>query len=84
MKTNFLCAAFFVASILATASVTAANKSEKAKFYDFSDQMIDGEIKRPVALVMETRVRAKFEKLLKLKKSFRTEMLASSHDPLLK
>jgi hypothetical protein len=37
-----------------------------------------------VALVMETRVRAKFEKLLKLKKSFRTEMLASSHDPLLK
>lgn len=84
MKKNVLCAALFVASVLSTASVTAASKSEKAKFYDFSDQMIDGEIKKPAALVMETRARAKFDKLLKLKRSFRSEMLASSHDPCLK
>ena len=39
----------------------------KAKFYDFSDQLIDGNIKKPSTIFMESRVRAKFDKLLKLK-----------------
>jgi hypothetical protein len=56
----------------------------KAKFYDFSDQMINGEIKKPAAIYMESRTRAKFVKLLKLKKSFRKILILSYHDPLLK
>lgn len=56
----------------------------KAKFYDFSDQLIDGEIKKPSTIYMESRVRAKFAKLLKLKKSFIPELLISSKESILK
>ena len=56
----------------------------KAKFYDFSDQLIDGEIKKPSAIYMESRTRAKFAKLLKLKKSFIPELLISSKESILK
>ncbi len=56
----------------------------KAKFYDFSDQLIDGEIKKPSTIYMESRVRAKFAKLLNLKKSFIPELLISSKESILK
>ena len=56
----------------------------KAKFYDFSDQLINGEIKKPAAIYMEARTRAKFAKLLKLKKSFIPELLISSKESILK
>lgn len=56
----------------------------KAKFYDFSDQLIDGEIKKPASIYTESRTRAKFDKLLKLKKSFRPMMLDTSREKLLK
>ncbi len=60
----------------------AADK--KARFYDFSDQLIDGDIKKPTTIYMESRNRAKFDKLLKLKKSFRQAMVDSSKEPILK
>tara|TARA_R100001594_G_scaffold31571_1_gene58829 strand:- start:313 stop:585 length:273 start_codon:yes stop_codon:yes gene_type:complete len=59
-------------------------KSKKAKFYDFSDQLINGEIKKPATIYMEARARAKFAKLLRLKKSFRYALILTSKDPLLK
>ena len=59
-------------------------KSKKARFYDFSDQLIDGQIKKPVTLWMESRSRAKFAKLLQLKKSFRDVLIMSAKDPILK
>ena len=59
-------------------------KSKKARFYDFSDQLINGEIKKPTAIYMESRTRAKFAKLLRLKKSFRRALILSYNDPLLK
>lgn len=62
----------------------AQSKEEKARFYDFSDQLIDGEIKKPTALHMESRSRAKFDKLLKLKKSFRPAMIETSKERILK
>ncbi len=64
--------------------VHAADKEDKARFYDFSDQLIDGDIKKPTALYMESRTRAKFEKLLKLKKSFRPAMVDTSKERILK
>ena len=64
-------------------SVPAFGKT-KAKFYDFSDQLIDGTIKKPTAIYMESRTRAKFAKLLKLKKSFVPWLLKTGYDPLLK
>ena len=56
----------------------------KAKFYDFSDQLIDGNIKKPSTIFMESRVRAKFNKLLKLKKSFIPRLLMTAKNPNLK
>ena len=55
---------------------TNANASPpvKAKFYDFSEQLIDGEIRRPTALYTDSRQEAKFKRLLRLKRSFDREL----------
>ncbi|MSP90754.1 MAG: hypothetical protein EXR79_02935 [Myxococcales bacterium] len=62
----------------------AQSKDDKARFYDFSDQLIDGEIKKPTALYMESRSRARFDKLLKLKKSFKPAMIETAKERVLK
>jgi hypothetical protein len=64
-------------------SVPVFGKS-RAKFYDFSDQLIDGTIKKPSTIYMESRTRAKFAKLLKLKKSFIPRLLMTGKESLLK
>lgn len=79
-----LVATAFAGSLFATASAFAAKKDQSSKFYDFSDQLIDGDVRKPPTIVMETRRRAKFEKLLSLKKSFRQAMIDSSREPILK
>tara|TARA_R110000744_G_scaffold277691_2_gene390038 strand:+ start:805 stop:1071 length:267 start_codon:yes stop_codon:yes gene_type:complete len=71
-------------TILVCVGDTFAKKGRKARFYDFSDQLINGEIKKPTAIYMESRTRAKFAKLLRLKKSFRRALILSYNDPLLK
>ena len=48
------------------------------------DFAIDGDVKKPAALHMESRTRAKFDKLLKLKKSFRPAMIETAKERLLK
>ena len=63
---------------------SAYGKTKKARFYDFSDQLIDGQIKKPSTLYMDSRTRAKFGKLLLLKKSFRSILILSAKDPILK
>ena len=50
----------------------------------FSDQLINGEIKKPAAIYMEARSRAKFAKLLRLKKSFKQTLIRTNQDPILK
>ncbi len=63
----------------------AQDKGEvKAKFYDFSDQIIDGEIKKPTTLYTDVRKKAKFDRLLKLKKSFLPAILKTAKDASLK
>ena len=64
-------------------SVPVFGKS-RAKFYDFSDQLIDGTIKKPSTIYMESRTRAKFAKLLKLKKSFIPRLLMTGRESILK
>ena len=56
----------------------------KAKFYDFSEQLIDGEIKRPTALYTDVRRSVRFEKMLRLKKSFTMRMLNTARLPVFK
>ncbi len=76
--------AFTAFALTAVAVNPAMAKDAKSRFYDFSDQLIDGDVKKPSTIWMESRTRAKFEKLLKLKKSFRQAMIDTSKEPILK
>jgi len=59
-------------------------KTPKSKFYDFNDQIIDGEIKRPTTLYTDSRDRVKFDRLMKLKKSFLPELFKTSKERVFK
>lgn len=63
---------------------SALAKSPKSKFYDFSDQLIDGEIKKPTALYTDARAQVKFDRLLSLKKSFMKSLLTTSKERVFK
>ena len=52
----------------------------KSKFYDFGAQIIDGEIKKPTALYTDSKKRVKFDRLLKLKKSFIPDLMKTSKE----
>ena len=59
-------------------------KSSRVKFYDFSEQLIDGEIKKPTQLYVDARKKVRFERLLKLKKSFMKDLFDTAKDKVFK
>jgi len=59
-------------------------KQPKSKFYDFNDQIIDGEIKKPTTLYTDARDKVKFDRLMKLKKSFMKELFATAKERVFK
>ena len=65
-------------------SIALAQSTAKSKFYDFGEQVIDGEIKTPTALWIDEVQRAKFDRLLKLKRSFLRDLEETAKDPLFK
>ena len=62
----------------------ALGEQPKSKFYDFSDQLIDGEIKKPTALYTDARTQVRFDRLLSLKKSFIKALLETSKERVFK
>jgi len=70
--------------ILLIPASTYAKSPTKSKFYDFSEQLIDGEIRRPTSLYTDSRARVKFDRLLKLKRSFIKELFSTSKLKLFK
>ena len=56
----------------------------KSKFYDFSEQLIDGEIRRPTTLYTDSRKKVRFERLLRLKKSFMRELYDTAKEKVFK
>tara|TARA_A100001515_G_scaffold144167_3_gene147423 strand:- start:284 stop:520 length:237 start_codon:yes stop_codon:yes gene_type:complete len=70
--------------ILLLFASSAVAKSPKSKFYDFSEQLIDGEIKKPTALYTDSREQVKFDRLLTLKKSFLKKLLSTSKEKVFK
>ena len=76
-------ASFFALFIL-LGNEAQAQKSPKAKFYDFSEQIIDGEIKKPTALYTDSKRKVKFDRLLKLKKSFIPELMKTAEEKTFK
>tara|TARA_R100001224_G_C3994231_1_gene140350 strand:- start:53 stop:295 length:243 start_codon:yes stop_codon:yes gene_type:complete len=70
-------------AILFSTAASAAPPS-KSKFYDFGDQVIDGEIKKPVGEYFSDRQRARFDRLTSLKKSFLPKMFITSKNKIFK
>jgi hypothetical protein len=60
----------FIFLFFSSAAMGTPPANERSKFYDFSDQLINGEIRKPTTLYTDARERARFDRLLRLKKSF--------------
>ena len=69
---------------LLSARCAMAKSGVKAKFYDFSEQLIDGQVKKPQTLYTDVRQQANFKRLLKLKKSFMKELFDTARLPVFK
>ena len=66
-------------------SATPGNaQTPRSKFYDFNEQLIDGEIKKPTTLYTDSRDAVKFERLLKLKKSFLPQLFNTAKERVFK
>ena len=71
--------------IVSLGSVSAeAKPPTRSKFYDFSEQLIDGEIKKPTALYTNSRQKVRFDRLLKLKKSFLPQLFSTAKERVFK
>ena len=64
--------------------IFAKTPSPRSKFYDFSEQLIDGEIKKPTSLYTDARKSVKFDRLLRLKKSFLPKLFDTAKDRVFK
>ena len=74
----------FIIVLLTLSFSSIAAPPKKSKFYDFGDQMIDGEIKKPTGQYINSRERARFNRLLNLKKSFLPKMFLTSKEKIFK
>jgi hypothetical protein len=70
--------------IFSATALAAPPKKLKSRFYDFGGQVIDGEIKKPTALYIQSRDRVKFDRLLRLKKSFLPRLFSTSKEKTFK
>ena len=71
--------------MMASTALTAPPKNKaRSKFYDFNEQIIDGEIKKPTTLYTNARERVKFDRLLKLKKSFLPQLFDTAKEKVFK
>jgi hypothetical protein len=70
--------------VVSSVSPAAAKGARKAKFYDFNEQLINGEIKKPTTLYTDAREKVKFERLLRLKKSFMRDLLETAKERVFK
>ena len=59
---------------------SAHAQTVRQRFYNFSEQIVDGELRRPVTLYTDARKQVKFEQLLTLKRSFMAELLQTSRE----
>jgi len=75
----------FVVFLFIFLNVTAITaKQPKSRFYDFNEQIIDGEVKKPTTLYTDSRQQVKFDRLMKLKKSFLPKLFATAKERVFK
>lgn len=77
---------FAMALMLFSASAFAqdSGEGERSKFYDFNDMLVDGRLKTPDLMKTDARGKAKFNRLLQLKKSFIPKIRESTEESALK
>ena len=75
---------FLSLSLILASSPSFAKKPPKSKFYDFNEQLIDGEIKKPTALYTDSRKKVQFDRLLRLKKTFIPSLLNTAKERVFK
>ena len=71
---------FLVVVAITLFTTTALADQPREKFYDFGEQVIDGEIKKPTTLYVDIKKKVKFQRLLSLKKSFIPQIEESSKE----
>ena len=71
-------------AFLAPASLALAqdegDEAVPTRFYDFNDMLIDGELMRPEGMFTRARDRARFERLLDLRREFIEEIEESAKE----
>ena len=72
--------AIFIALFVMLGNDALAKTKPKSKFYDFGEQVIDGEIKKPTALFTDSKKKVQFDRLLKLKKTFIPNLMKTSKE----
>lgn len=77
-----LCVLFVIILLMSVAG--AQDKGTKVKFYNFDDLLIEGQYKKPQVLWTDARQKVKFNRLLKLKKSFLPSLKNTKKDPSLR
>jgi len=74
MKTKKTISTIFGAILLtlfvSTSTVSAAEPEVKSRFYDFSEQLIDGQVLKPAVIYTSSREKVRFGRLLRLKRDF--------------
>ena len=83
MKYLMLIAALMLA-VGSTQAIAQDGGDVKTKFYNFDDLLIDGQYKKPQVLYTDARQKVKFERLLKLKKSFIKSLLLTAKERVFK
>ena len=69
-----------VASLDLSWGQSAQAQTVRQRFYNFQDQVFDGEVRRPTTLYTDARKQVEFEQLLTLKRSFMAELLQTSKE----
>ncbi|MSP71369.1 MAG: hypothetical protein EXR76_04130 [Myxococcales bacterium] len=80
-------ASIIIALLLSAGSAAAQDKAAdpvKTKFYDFNDMLIEGQYKKPQVLYTDARQKARFERLLALKKDFLPNLKFTARDGTLR
>ena len=78
-----ICSLIVLLGVVLFASSVQA-QTPKSKFYDFNEQIIDGEIKKPTSLYTDARQKVKFDRLLSLKKTFIPDLLKTAKERVFK
>ena len=85
MKKLKFCVFCSFLSVFLLVSVDVSGKTPlKSKFYDFNDQIIDGEVKKPTTLYTDAREKVRFDRLLRLKKSFLPRLFQTAKEKVFK